>query len=472
MRFVWAEASGFSKDGSLNPPFRETHMSRLGGRVARRMQHLFSQGRRAAGGGRGTFTALQIAQYVVLFIGTLLVTRALGPVGRAQYAVVLAVAMACQAICGLTLEVAASRLFARREATIGELCRLLSFATLVLSVVASGLTLVIGWLGQDAFLAGASTTSLLVGALTVPFVMAMQMAGYALLLVDELRFYASVRAGAAVIQTASVALLVVADRVTPETALATVAVGWAAIAVPFVWRLSRKVGRAALKPRWERDLGGRLIRTGLTLHAGSIALGLGVRIDLLIVSGAASPVDAGLYSLALTVADAAYFGARTVAYTALPRQMNVEDESEAIGFTLRFGRALFIVGAATAALTAVLADPFISVAFGEEWEGAVVPLVILVGANAAIGIETPLRNVLVRVGRPGAISVLACAGLVLNAGLTLALVGPFGIVGAAAASVIAYWVYTSAIAGLLLRAAGLPWAALIVPNRYTPRAPS
>jgi len=152
--------------------------------------------------------------------------------------------------------------------------------------------------------------------------------------------------------------------------------------------------------------------------------------------------------------------------------MNVEDESEAIGFTLRFGRVLLLVGTATTAVTAVVADPFISVAFGNEWERAVIPIVILVSANAAIGIETPLRNVLVRVGRPISISLLACLGLALNACLTLALVGPFGIVGAAAASVIAYWVYTSAIARLLLRAAGLPWAALILPNRYAPQAPS
>jgi O-antigen/teichoic acid export membrane protein len=112
------------------------------------------------------------------------------------------------------------------------------------------------------------------------------------------------------------------------------------------------------------------------------------------------------------------------------------------------------------------------VAFGDEWERAVAPLIILVSAQAAIGIEAPLRGMLVRVGRPAAISLLACLGLVLNAGLTLALVGPFGIVGAAAGSVIAYWLYAAAMAGLLLRAAGLPWAALIVPNRYIPQAPS
>jgi O-antigen/teichoic acid export membrane protein len=447
-------------------------MSWLGERAIRHTQRLFSQTRRVAGGGRGTFTALQIVQYGVLFIATLLVTRTLGPAGRAEYAVVLAVAMACQAICGLTLEFAASRLFARREATIPELCRLLSFATLSLSAIAAALTLLVGWVGQDTFMAGAGTPSLLIGALLVPFVMATQMAGFVLIILDELRFYAGVRAASAVVQTASVALLVVADAMTPVTALASVVLGWAVIAVPFVWHVGRRAGMASLMPRWDRGLGGRLVRTGLRLHAGTIALSLGVRIDLLIVSAATSPVDAGLYSLALTIADAAYFGARTAAYTALPRQMNAEDDSEAIGFTLRFGRALLIVGTATAALTAVLADPFISVAFGDEWEGAVVPLVILVSANAAIGVETPLRNVLVRVGRPTAISLLACAGLALNLGLTLALVGPFGIVGAAAASVIAYWVYTSAIAWLLLRTASLPWAALIVPSRYTPQAPS
>src|SRR5947209_109114 len=79
--------------------------------------------------------ALRVCQYVVLFVVGLVVARALGPSGRAQYALPLALATSVWVVVNLSLDGSTGALLARREGSLRDIARFLSAATLILGVL-------------------------------------------------------------------------------------------------------------------------------------------------------------------------------------------------------------------------------------------------------------------------------------------------------------------------------------------------
>jgi O-antigen/teichoic acid export membrane protein len=408
---------------------------------------------------RAGYVALRAVQYGVLFLSALVVARELGPAGRAQYALPLALATVVLGICHLTLEGAAGRLLARKEASLHELVSLLSATTLLVSAVAVVVTTAVGYALAEPVLAGASHTTVLLAALVVPFMLASQVAGELLLRLGVLRRFAVVALASATLQLALVVVLAAASVLTPERAMLTTLIGFAVAGVATAAILAGVSGLSALRPRLASKLTRRVVSAALAFHPGTIALQLGARIDLLIVGGLTSARDAGLYSLSLTLADSVFLASYTLSQTAL-RTQTAAEEPEAARFTFDFTRQALYLSLAAAALASALAYPFITLVYGSEWRGSVIPFVILVTATIAITLEAPVRALLMRLTRPSALSLLACAGLIFNIAATIALIEALGIAGAALASMAAFWIYAFAILKLAARETGIPLKAI------------
>jgi O-antigen/teichoic acid export membrane protein len=250
--------------------------------------------------------------------------------------------------------------------------------------------------------------------------------------------------------------------------MAVALIGFLTTAIMILIAVGRRAGAKALRPRWSRALGDRLLLTATGLHPGTVALQLGSRVDLLIVGGLAATRSTGLYSLALTLAGSAYLVTQTLSLNALHRQ--TQDELEgALRFTAAFTRQALALALVTCGLVSAVAYPFVVVVYGTGWRGAVVPFIILVVAVVAMAPEETARQMLYRVGRPAQISVVACAGVVLNAAVTVAMVGPLGITGAALGSLVAFWAYAALMIGLLVRATGMGVGELLaLPRRGDP----
>src|SRR5947208_4591042 len=68
----------------------------------------------------GRLLAHRTAQYGLAFLSGIIITRQLGPTGRAGYALPLALTAIVWVVLHLSIEAAAQRLLGRREATLGE----------------------------------------------------------------------------------------------------------------------------------------------------------------------------------------------------------------------------------------------------------------------------------------------------------------------------------------------------------------
>jgi O-antigen/teichoic acid export membrane protein len=398
------------------------------------------------------YFALRMAQYAILLLSTIAVSRALGPEGRAHYALPVALSSAVWTVSYLSVEAAAGRLLGRREAELRKMVRLLSACAIAISVIGVAATLLLGWFGRDVFVGGAGLTIIAVAALNIPGLVTQQLAGYILLLVGRLREYAVGSLISALLQLALVLLFIVAGGLTPlRAAIATMA-GFGAWGGLMVVGLARHAGASALWPRVDRGLARRLLRAAAGIHPLSMALLLGPALELLIVGALTSTRETGLYSLALTLAAIPHFASWTLAQTGL-RSITEKSEQDAVDFACEFSRQTALLSVGIALAGCAVAYPFVVLGYGPEWGGAVVPLMILISATVAWSIENPLRLLLLRIAQPIQMAALALGGLLLNAGLTVALVDPLGITGAALASLVAYWAYAFAMLFLVKRTA-------------------
>lgn len=403
----------------------------------------------------GPLLALRTTQYGLAFLASVIVTRVLGPSGRAEYALPLAFTGTVLVAVHLSIELSAQRLLGRREATLKEMAGFLSAATIVMSAVAVPLAIAIGMAVRDRLLSGATPESVVLASLTIPFSLAGQMAAALLFRIGALRAYGVIAAASGALQLALVISFSVVSHIKPETALLITLIVVAATAVTLCVALARHTGHGALLPRTSRRLARAALAAGLSLHASSIALFLNLQIDLLLVSALTDSHQSGIYSLSATLATLLFVATTTIGLSALQTQTDA-DESEAAEYTVDFTRQTFGLSIVFAAVAAAGAYPFILVAYGSKWLPSVAPFAALTVASVGIGVEGPARNLLIRIGRPATISKAAIAALAVNVALNLALIPSIGIMGAAIASVASYWCAALLMVWLVQRETGIP----------------
>jgi len=119
-------------------------------------------------GSGGRLLGFRAVQFVFLFLLSLVVTRALGPSGRGQYALALNLATMVWVISHLSVEHSVSRMMARKEASLVELCGLSSLSSLILGLLGMGIALAIGIPARGSLLGGASAATVALALGTVP----------------------------------------------------------------------------------------------------------------------------------------------------------------------------------------------------------------------------------------------------------------------------------------------------------------
>ena len=196
----------------------------------------------------------------------------------------------------------------------------------------------------------------------------------------------------------------------------------------------------------------RMLQDGLALHPMSVSFQLAAQLDLLL--GGGTRFDSRcrpVFTLPFPRRRRVSCRSR-VAQGALHMQATV-DEAEAIRGTIDFSRQCLQIAVVTAVAASLVAYPGIVLVYGDRWAGSVVPFVILSIAGIAVAFESPMRTVVARVGRPITLALLAVVMMGANVLLTVALIGLFGMIGAAIGTVFAYWLFAFGLIWLLRRAA-------------------
>jgi O-antigen/teichoic acid export membrane protein len=401
------------------------------------------------------FVAMRLSQHAILFVFGLLSARLLGPVGRAEYALVLALGSTVWLLSHLSLDLAVARIYARQEARLTELVRIRATFVVLVGIAGAAVALGLGLAFPQRLVGDASTTAVLLGAATVPLWLAVYAAGGILLLVGDNTRYALAGAGAALLQLALLVAVAIATPLTPELALLTAVGGLAVNALIFAVLLGRAVSWRALLPSTDWRLGKRILRVGAAMHPAIMGLALSVQLDLFCLAALGSAREVGYYSVAATLAGSVFMAINAVAQAVWHRQMD-PDQPEAAALTVRFARKTAVLAAGLALAGVALGYPLIRLAYGAEWTSSVAPFMILIVAAVPLMIQTPTTAFLARSARPLWFALGGVAAVAVNLALNVALIPGLGTIGCALATLITYAGYAASQLLLFRRVTGWP----------------
>jgi O-antigen/teichoic acid export membrane protein len=161
-----------------------------------------------------------------------------------------------------------------------------------------------------------------------------------------------------------------------------------------------------------------------------------VRSDMLLVNALRGTGDAGVYSIAVQIADLIYLLPASIGLVLFPR-LSRHGEGDPL-FALKVTRHTAFLLALLCAAAALLARPAIGLLYGEAFTPAAVALWWLLPGIWAYGVCNQIATQLASTGMPMAAVVVWAPPLALNVALNLAWIPRWGIAGAAAASSLCY----------------------------------
>jgi O-antigen/teichoic acid export membrane protein len=187
------------------------------------------------------------------------------------------------------------------------------------------------------------------------------------------------------------------------------------------------------------DAAGRgIIRLALAMGAVQIVNLIGYRIELFILEDFKGLSAVGVYSIAQQAAESIWLIPAAIASAVTGPVVHETEEGATREIRKACAKGLLYTGVVSAAIGAVA--PFlIPWVFGDEFKGAVKPLVLLLpGVLAYAPVTIVVVYTTVRRGRPRLSLYVSIIGLAVTAAMSGVLIPPYGASGAAVASAIGY----------------------------------
>jgi O-antigen/teichoic acid export membrane protein len=394
-----------------------------------------------------------------LFVGMLLVTRALGPSGRGAVAFLTVTALITAWISRLGVTEATVVFAARRpEDRPTLLVNSLSFSAAA-GLAAAALVCGALWLVPAARPQHVGATELAVLAFSI-VAACLADAGYRFMLgCSRFRAHAFVTAVSSWVCPLLAALLWVAFGMT----VALGALVWAATqALRAILLIFLAVGREGVG-RPSLGLLRESISFGMRAWVGTLADSLGFRIDQVLVVLMASEAALGFYVVAVNLSEILLYFPGAVSTALLPLAARSAAEPR-LGETLKAFRSAALVTLASLLLSALLVPPLIPIVFGTPFSASVTPFLLLLPGLIGFTALIVFSNALVASSLPSRSSVAAVVCFLVGLALDVALIPFFGASGAAAAASGAYC--AGGLTALLLYRARAPFRlhALVVPQ--------
>jgi O-antigen/teichoic acid export membrane protein len=210
----------------------------------------------------------------------------------------------------------------------------------------------------------------------------------------------------------------------------------------------------------------RLVRAslsyGLRIQVAALFRMAAGRFDLLLLSLLVPLSTVGYYAIAQIVSELVLLMPRAFGTVLVPVLAGDSRDARLSAPAVRLSGTLSLVAVAG---VAALGPLLIVFGYGPAYTAAIVPLLILLPGIWFQSAGDLSSYVLAGRGRPGASSVLAVVQGVATVALDLVLIPPFGAVGAAVASLLAYTVYGLVSLRVLGRESGEPVRSMLVVNR-------
>jgi O-antigen/teichoic acid export membrane protein len=223
---------------------------------------------------------------------------------------------------------------------------------------------------------------------------------------------------------------------------------------------------ASGRPRFQAWLMRAMLRYGARVQVGSIFQTVTARLDLVILQFFRSLTEVGYYAVAQIIAEIMLQLAGAFQSSVMPLASRYVDEQERQAATSADSVRHYGILAGAGLLAVAVIGPFvIEFLYGSQFQAAIVPMLVLLPGIWFLGLGGVIQGDLSGRGLPGTASKLAGLAAAVTVALDLALIPPFGVIGAALASTVAYFAYGSASLVVVHRVSGVPIRRMIVPTR-------
>lgn len=399
--------------------------------------------------------AIRLCSAAVAFGSSIIVARALGPIGRGLYAFPVAVVGIAFALSHIGLEHANIYLAARRV-SLRRLWTNATFAALGIGVVSWAVFAVVYAAWRTGVLGGLPAPWAAVSIAQLPFLLQTLYWANLLQLSGRLALAAGALFAGSVLFAVLCGVLWATGGLTPFRTL----LAWCAMN-GLVWALllalsvrARLVGEG---PDWAVLRRG--IAFGLKAYVGVTFFFLILRVDQLLVLRILGFRELGIYSLAVALAEILWLITDPLAASVLRHQVAAE-----AGRGRRLGdataRMSLLLSASLAAITWIVAPYAVRIAYGARFDAVVWPLRLLLPGVVALSMQRPLGAVLVKEGRMWLVSAFGASALAVNVVLNLTLLRSLGVPAASIASSLCYTALALAYVAATRKAGQAGWGDL------------
>jgi O-antigen/teichoic acid export membrane protein len=370
--------------------------------------------------------------YVIDGVASILVARYIGPSGKGTLAVLGVIAGLAMQMGNLGLH-AATAYFAAREA--GALPRI-AWASLVLAPgIGIVLAVLLGGLihAFPALVPNVPDLLVVVTLLGIPFAFLTLFFQNILLGQQRIAAYNLLNIGGKAVSLPVILVILFALKgglgelvlagflLSLLTSMMAVRLAFAGVTGPFVF---------------DRQLLRRMLAYGLRSYIACFLAYLIIRSDMLLVNYFLGAAEAGVYSVAVNLADLLLVFPTAVGAMLFPR-ISAQPKDDGV-LTAAACRHTAAGMAGLCLLAGALAQPLILLLYGSAFRGAAGPFLLLLPGILALSLETIFMNDLAGRGLPPIVIAVPGVGLVLNMVLNLAFIPRFGLIAASASSSLAY----------------------------------
>lgn len=211
-----------------------------------------------------------------------------------------------------------------------------------------------------------------------------------------------------------------------------------------LWLMSEAKVNAVPPPLQQHPLAlGASLKYGLNAHFSNIITFLNYRMALYLVSYSLGPAETGKYALSIQLAEMLWLISSSASMIIFPESAAHSKSPAELGkMVKKVANSVFQVTLAGALLTAAVAPFAIPWIFGKEYQGAVLPFIILLPGIAAWSYMSVLSNSLAGIGKQRINIQSAALCLALTFAGDILAIPTLGTVGAALATTIAFCLTT------------------------------
>lgn len=220
-----------------------------------------------------------------------------------------------------------------------------------------------------------------------------------------------------------------------------------------------------VRPSLDLRLLREMIGYGARVSVGWIFQILNYRADVLILQVLTTLTSVGLYAIAQIVAELTLTFAAALQSSVTALTAHSHGDANQNDTTIASLRHQTLLTSVAILLVAIGGPALVHYGYGTAYDDAIVPMLILLAGMLPLGAGAVVTGNLRGRGAPGTASILAGATVIVTLVLDVVLIPPYGVTGAALASVCAYWFYGIAGVLTLSRSSDLSPRTLVLPTR-------